>query len=129
MRQLTDHIVKGDTAPQLTVTVLDEPGHGGACHQYSIQYEPSETETAQHHNNLICYINFQNGPIKTYGVNGVTEAALLAVLVDRYKAFQAGPFACAENSDVLRYLGEALKWTTQRTRNRIARGVEGTNQK
>ena len=36
MRQLTDHIVSGDQAVQLQITVADEPGAGGANHAYQI---------------------------------------------------------------------------------------------
>lgn len=36
MRKITDHIVEGDSAPQLDIEVTDEPGHGGANHNYLI---------------------------------------------------------------------------------------------
>jgi hypothetical protein len=37
VRTLTDHIVEGDSANhQLTITVTDEPGAGGANHRYVI---------------------------------------------------------------------------------------------
>ncbi len=35
LRQITDHIVEGDSVNhQLEVAVVDEPGQGGACHEY-----------------------------------------------------------------------------------------------
>jgi len=43
-------------------------------------------------------IPFQNGPVKEHGVNGVTEAQLLAIVLDRLRAFNAGPYACRENA-------------------------------
>ena len=119
MRTLTDHLVEGDDAPQVIVAVLDEPGQGGACHLYSIQL-PNRTTFA---------IHFQNGPIKEYGPNGVTDAALLAILLDRLRGFQAGPYACPANHMALTDGCSMLEWLQQRTRERLARGVEGTNAK
>lgn len=125
MRQLTDHIVKGDSAnSQVTITVLDEPGAGGANHQYSIRWKNERDQTEPH-----CFIGFQNGPIKEAGVNGVTQEALLAICIDRMRSFQTGPFACEANSLALSHMEEALFYLQQRTRERIARGVEGQTEK
>ena len=121
MRNLTCHIVEGDAANhQLHVTVMDEPGSGGACHEYEIQGMLGGRS---------CAINFQNGPIKVVGVNGVTHEALLAILIDRLAGFQRGPFASADNGVALAALESALFALQKRTRERIARGVEGTHQK
>jgi hypothetical protein len=125
MRTLTDHIVEGDSANhQLTVTVLDEPGQGGACHEYSIRWKNERDETEPH-----CFIGFQNGPIKEFGVNGVTQEALLAILIDRLRSFQDGSFACHENAMALEDCEGALEWLKTRTRNRIKRNVEGIYEK
>jgi hypothetical protein len=125
MRQLTDHIVPGDSANhQLTIKVLDEPGQGGACHEYLIT-GPSAVFGA---NIAFQHIVFQNGPIKEVGVNGVTHEALLAILIDRLRSFQAGPYACLENRTALDHLLGALSDLQSRIRKRIARNVEGTNQ-
>ncbi|ODT86711.1 MAG: hypothetical protein ABS78_15575 [Phenylobacterium sp. SCN 70-31] len=70
---------------------------------------------------------FQNGPIGEVGVNGLTHEALLAILVDRLRAFQAGPFSCRENALALTKLEEAQQWLGARTRARMVRGVEGTH--
>ena len=72
-------------------------------------------------------IMFQNGPIKEFGVNGLTQEALLAIIIDRLRCFQSGPFACHDNEIALDYCKEALFTLQKRTRERIARGVEGTN--
>ena len=76
-----------------------------------------------------CQISFQNGPIKEFGVNGITQEALIAVCIDRLRSFQNGDFRCRENAIALTYLEEVLLWLQKRTRDRLARGVEGTNQK
>lgn len=124
MRNLTDHIVSGDQAVQNQITVMDGPGAGGACHEYEIRWEPKTTaEKSQ------IAISFQNGPIKEAGVNGTTQEALLAIIIDRLRSFQAGPFACRENAIALTKIEEALMWLQRRTVARIKRGVEGTNQK
>jgi hypothetical protein len=72
-------------------------------------------------------ILFQNGPIPEKGTNGVTHEALLAILVDRMQGFQKGQYACRENAIALTHLEEALMWLQKRTRERVARGVEGTH--
>ncbi len=124
MRQLTDHIVSGDQAIQLTITVTDEPGAGGANHKYSIRWKNERDETEPH-----CFIGFQNGPIKEAGVNGITQEALLAIVIDRLRSFQSGPFSCRENAIALTHCEESLMWLQRRTVARIKRGVEGTHEK
>ena len=111
-------IIKGD----LQVECLDQPGHGGACHDYCIIAQTDQGTTHWP-------IPFQNGPIKEPGVNGLTHEALLAILIDRLEHFQAGQYACVENANALEHLRAALEQLNIRTRARIARGVEGTHQK
>lgn len=72
-------------------------------------------------------IRFQNGPIQESGINGVTQEALLAIVRDRLRCFQAGPFACRENAIALTKLDEAAMWLEERTKARTRRGVEGTH--
>jgi len=123
MRQITDHVVPGDSANhQVRVIVRDEPGAGGACHRYAIAWRTAEDAPDD-----ACYIDFQNGPIKEVGVNGVTHEALLAIVIDRLRSFQAGPYACGANAIALSSLEEALRQLQKRTVERIARGVEGTH--
>ncbi len=72
-------------------------------------------------------ILFQNGPINEAGVNGITHEALLAILIDRLRGFQAGPFKSKANACALTHMEEALMWLNQRTLERMRRGVEGTH--
>jgi len=140
MRIITDHVVEGDTANQLTIAVLDEPGQGGACHEYgvnlyakfdggvrapldrlaNVEVLPDGSITGE-----LCRVSFQNGPIKEFGVNGITQEALLAIVIDRLRCFQAGPYKCVENELALQKCEDALWQLQERTRARIARGVEG----
>lgn len=118
-RLLTDHIVPGDSANhQLEIEVMDEPGSGGARHKYLIG-----APVWMHS------ILFQNGPIKEAGVNGLTHEALLAIIIDRLLCFQRGPYASTHNAEALKYCQKALMYLQTRTRERIARGLEGTHQK
>lgn len=128
IRTITDHKLNG-LNDALEITVLDEPGQGGACHEYAIDLGPrtneAENETVGHGS---CRIHFQNGPIKEAGVNGISGEALLAIVIDRLRCFQAGPYASNENMHALVHATQCLEWLQKRTRDRLARGVEGTNQ-
>ncbi len=106
------------------VKVLDEPGQGNANHEYKV-YKTGSGELSDG----LCLISFQNGPIKEAGVNGVMNEDLIAIVIDRMRGFQSGDFACRDNALALTKLEEALMWLRNRTNDREARGVEGTNVK
>lgn len=121
MRTLQDHKVNpaNDT---IAITVVDEPGSGGANHHYAIEWRgalPGEVHVRD--------IAFQNGPIAEVGVNGVTHEVLLAIVADRLRSFQDGPFRCKANACALTHIEEAMHWLQQRTIERMRRGVEGTH--
>ena len=131
MRELTDHRVN-PANDKLKIEVTDEPGAGGANHRYEISgFNPGMNPSADspHPPEPPLVIVFQNGPINMVGVNGVTQEALLAICIDRLRSFQAGPYACRENAVALERMEEAQMWLLERTRRRMARGVEGTHQK
>lgn len=129
MRSLSGHIVEGDSVNhQVSIKVLDEPGAGGANHDYHIDWMTPDGGMNDAKPNFLT-VRFQNGPIKECGVNGVTQEALLAIIIDRLRSFQAGPFACQDNAVALGHCDHALAHLQARTRARIARGVEGTHQK
>jgi hypothetical protein len=126
MRELTSHRVNG-LNEALTIAVVDEPGSGNACHLYDIQWRQLSkdgTTTSP----AACCISFQNGPIAEAGVNGISNEVLLAIVEDRLLGFQSGRYACRENAIALTKLQEAMMWLQKRTRDRVARGVEGTSQ-
>ena len=131
MREL-NYAVEGKAADLKTFAV-DEPGHGGACHDYSIcisNPEPlpegifTDSPLGQ-----LERITFQNGPINVdgNGVNGIQHEDLLAILIDRLEGFQRGEFRSAYNGNALYHLRKALGELQSRTRERIARNVEGTH--
>ena len=72
-------------------------------------------------------IIFQNGPINEVGVNGITHEALLAILADRLESFQAGPYASDYNAAALDHIRSAQGCLHDRTRARMAQGIEGTH--
>lgn len=127
MRELTGHKVNGCNE-SIGITVVDEPGCGGSCHAYDLHLLSapgvSPGITAEQ---WTTKLRFQNGPIGTAGVNGITHEALLAVLIDRLEGFQSGKYACAENADTLAALQHAQSILKSRTEKRLARGVEGTH--
>lgn len=125
MRELTSHKLNG-LNDSLRIVVHDEPGQGNACHKYSIHdYVAGGNGPCQ----VNCYINFQDGPILESGVNGISNEALLAIVEDRLLGFQSGEYSCRENAIALTHIQEAMMWLQKRTRDRMARGVEGTNAK
>jgi len=87
------------------ISVGDEPGEGGACHEYYLSpVITSVDETAGRFGN----IQFQNGPVQENGVNGCHQEDLLAIVIDRLEHFQSGDFACRENALALTKIQEGL---------------------
>lgn len=133
MRKLTGHKVN-DANTNLEISVTDTPGQGGANHRYEVtgfnsEKNTSATEGIAGDEITKSVILFQNGPIKEFGVNGITQEVLLEIVADRLRSFQAGPFSSRENAVALTHIETAQLWLHKRTLDRITRGVEGTNQK
>lgn len=131
MRTIDDHKIN-PANDRLILEVLDQPGSGGANHAYRINgfdlsANPSAGNGTTHDASQSVMLYFQNGPIPESGVNGVTQEVLLAIVVDRLRSFQAGPYACRENALALTKIEEAQHWLQQRTLARMRRGVEGTH--
>lgn len=158
MRTIHDHKVNGlNEAIQILAT--DAPGPGGANHDYLLTVDNRALGSPD--DVISTRIMFQNGPINEAGFNGLSNEALLAVLIDRMRGFQhcrtysilvdgveknlpieppvpnaqdtgfdfntRGKYACRENACALTHLEEAMMWLQKRTRDRMARGVEGTH--
>lgn len=121
MFELTDHKVN-ELNEALKVVRVDGPGAGGASHHYEIAGFSAEGIPA---GSGYITIKFQNGLVKEHGVNGISQEALLAIVVDRLRGFQKGKYACRENALALTKIEEAMHWLHARTRDRIERNVEG----
>ena len=120
MRRITSHKVEG-VNEALEVSTNDSRGPGGAPTWYVVR--------GDRRGGLACDLDFQAGNPSEVGVNGLTNEALLAVVIDRLQGFQSGPFSCRENALALTHLEDAMHWLQHRTRARVARGVEGQQTK
>jgi hypothetical protein len=116
MRHITDHKISA-LNEALDVRAVELPV-AGVPHAYEIVGAPVAT-----------FIEFQNGSVKTEGVNGISDEALLAIVIDRLRCFQSGSLSCRENALAITKCEEAMMWLHKRARDRIVRGVEGLNQK
>jgi hypothetical protein len=118
MRSLNDHKVNG-LNEKIEIAVIDDPDRGGGNHHYQIVVM---TPTGPITNS----VRFQKGPIAEAGVNGLSNEALLAIVIDRLRGFQSGEFKCEENAQALAGLEGSLSILKKRTTDRVTRGVEGT---
>lgn len=122
MRTITHHSVPGK-ADTVTVEAVGDPGAGGAPVEYHLSW--SEPVQGGSYSSLqTTKLRFQSRPVPE-GINGITNEALLAVVLDRLQAFQQGPFPCQENREAIRSVFEALYWLQKRTVVRMERNVEG----
>ncbi len=69
-------------------------------------------------------LKFQTGGVSDSGVNGLTNEALLAIVIHRTNSLN-DKFPCKENACAITKMQEALMWFESRTKQRIDRGVEG----
>lgn len=102
------------------IFACDDRGAGNANHKYSIS-------TVNEPSLILQSIDFQNGPIKENGVNGIMNEDLLCIVIDRLQGFQSGEYSCRENAIAITKIEEALLWLRKRTTDRELRGVEGTS--
>lgn len=133
-RTITHHHNGTPANDSLTIRA-DAPDASGASHVYIVEgvnedghpwfRRGGELDIEWQADKLLA---FQKGPIKEVGVNGITNEALLAILIDRMEGFQAGPYRCHENGVALSHLHSALRYLHERTARRTKAGTEGTNQ-
>lgn len=114
-REITSHKLNG-LNDAILVQAVGPDGPGGAPHDYLITGGDAPVS-----------VHFQQGPVQEVGPNGISNEALIAVVIDRLQSFQKGTFSCRENAIALTKLEEAMHWLHHRTRQRLARGVEGTS--
>lgn len=126
MREITTHKING-LNEALDINVMDEPGHGAACHSYYISCGQQPFVGPGEAPRISMAIEFQNGQIGEVGVNGISNEALLAIVRDRLEGFQSGPYAHVENGNALNDVVSAMECLKRRTSERVTRGVEGTH--
>lgn len=122
-REITSH-KSNSVNEEIKIDAVDAPA-GGANHHYRLSIGGNVTKDEKP---IRCDIRFQNGPVLEVGFNGFTNESLLAIVIDRLKAFQETKFKCRENSMALMELEQALNWLHDRTNDRAQRHVEGTMQ-
>lgn len=88
------------------------------------QYAVEDVHTGK----LLTVVNFQNGPVKEFGVNGAFNEDLLLMVVDRLESFQNSEFKCDENDEAIHHIMKAIESLRARTNKRKERGVEGTHE-
>lgn len=78
------------------------------------------------------FINWQNGPLVVDGErkepNGAFVETVLKAALNRLYTYQLSKFACRENALAITKIEEALHWLDARTKDREARGVEGSHE-
>lgn len=95
-----------------------------AFHDYTIYLLDEDTmwRTAK-----LCAIHFQKGALNETAPNGISNEALLAIVLHRLESFQTSPFKSTYNAEAISHLRKALEALHNRTKSRLARGVEGTH--
>jgi hypothetical protein len=103
-------------------------GHIEGLHRVDEQGRPA----GGHSSGRGIEVTWQDGPLAVDGVrrepNGAFVEDVIAIALDRIEFYNDGQFRCRENSLAITKLEEALHWLDHRTRDREARGVEGTHQ-
>jgi hypothetical protein len=126
MRNITTHHDGHGLNESITINA-DLKGPGGASHRYDAYVTVQRGDASAIH---ALKVQFQEGPRNVMSSTpGVTEAVLLAILIDRLEGFQAGDYPSPYNERMLDHLRAALQETKARADERAARGVLGTYNK
>lgn len=99
---------------------MDRPGPGNAAHQYEVFTQPVDDEMGT----SLCRIHFQEEPVGEVGANGVQHEDLLAILIDRLRSFQQGPYACDENMRALVLLEDAQAHLQRRSSPEVIKRLD-----
>lgn len=125
-RELTDHKNNKFNRECINVVTSDLREPDNAHHKYKIfvnrDGKDSEAPRVTVHE---VELEFQTGGLKEVGPNGITDQALIAIVLDRLRSFNDGPFRSRENSMMITKLEEALMWGEKRGNDRSRRNVEG----
>jgi len=104
---IESHKVEGYPSPD--IETMGMPGSAGAHYGYCLSWprkmlgEETEQSTVA--------LRFQHGdPRGTDGINGLSETALVAIVMHRLNGFQSRKFKCKENEEALEKLASALYW-------------------
>jgi hypothetical protein len=118
MKELTNQLT---TQKYTKIYYMEDSIENGAPHDFVV----TNVKTGE----ILSEIEFQQGPIKEVGVNGIHNEDLIAMVLERLYGFQETDFRCRENAIAITKLEEALMWLRKRTTGREIKGVEGTSKK
>ncbi len=123
--EVTEHRLGGGVCNTFTtIQAIGAPGTGGACVSYLISYPEREPMIPGDVPRTYQVLQFQNGnPVE--GINGITNEALLAIVIDRLSMWQETMNRSRENALAITHLQEAMNWLARRTILRSRAGVEG----
>lgn len=96
----------------------------GAPHHFRVQTVANDSDQLV---GILGEVDFQKGPVKEAGINGVMNEDVLGMVLTRLEHFQKTQFACRENAVAITKIEEALMWLRRRTTAREQRGIEGTH--
>ena len=92
--------------------------------EYEISHDDFEVSSTSEKGE--CLIEFQAGPVKVEGINGIQVEHLLAVCEHRLR-FLLGRLPDGHTEEAIKHVEHALRALNDRTTNRIAGNVEGTD--
>lgn len=112
------------------IFALDEPaGPGGACHLFQVckhntgRISEEDGTFRTRPENMLLTVQMQCG-----AVPGVTDADLLEIVRDRFRAGMFKPGRPREYTPALIHVEEALMWLNRLAEKQATRGVLGTEQ-
>ncbi len=91
-------------------SATDEKSADGSHHHYDFTNVPEPGSPAI----SLSKLKFQNGRPEEVGVNGVSDRAVIAAVIDHLEGFQSGPFACSQNAQAIGSLKNAIAWLVSR---------------
>ena len=89
---------------------------------------PDGHSYAVDHGGAVVAIEFQRGPVKKFGLNGLSTEALLAICHHRLTVLNMGQYRCFQNARAIASIADALAQLEDRAKERALRGVAGTSQ-
>lgn len=109
------------------VVAVDEPGAGGANHRYFVEASEDRDSNGPYE---LAEVIFAEGPFPAGSapITGLFNEDLLAMVLDRLQAWNAGPFKSRENAIAITKIEEAMLWLGKRTADRARRAVLGKNE-
>jgi hypothetical protein len=112
LRKITAHLAGGDTVNhQIEIQVVGCPGQDGYDRWYRVTWNRIANGDERVGCNL--QVGFHDGSVDSRPVNGVTPEVLLAILIDRFSAIQAGPRASPGVERALHHCERALVFALQ----------------